>query len=179
MRYLVITAQGTYGPVDSVELSRWAAEGRLSPTTVIEIADTGERISASQVPGLGFRTFQHAPAADGSMIALGRPTGSHPAQPVPPAIVSNYRRPDWEPPLFLPDPTQGKRELQYAFLLALAGPIGATFITYAVLLPLGGVYGGYIAWRRGRVLGVPAMVLSVLSLIASIAIRIYTGLRFG
>src|SRR5438128_1057091 len=106
MRYYVVTANGSFGPADTDQLIEWARDGRIAPHSLLEEEGTGNRLTASTLAGLPFApVLVQAPS-------LPPQVGSG-LQPMPPQVVSNYRRPDWEPPLFLPDPTNGKRELQY------------------------------------------------------------------
>ncbi len=41
-----------YGPADIATLNQWLAEGRVTPQSTLEDAETGERIIANAVPGL-------------------------------------------------------------------------------------------------------------------------------
>ncbi len=51
--YFVVAEGGSkYGPADIDTLKVWAAENRLTPSTMLEDAATGVQIMASQVPGL-------------------------------------------------------------------------------------------------------------------------------
>lgn len=182
MDYYVVTPSGLYGPADFAQLAQWALEGRIAPHTELEEERTGRRVPASTLSGIRFTTFQQTPSATGSIAIspYSPPSQNLPSmKPIPPGVVSNYRRPGWQPPLFLYDESRGRRELRYAFLLALAAPIGAIFLAYALLLPLGGMYGGFTAWKRGRKLGILAMAVSLVSLLASVAIRIYASLNLG
>jgi hypothetical protein len=54
MTYHVIGPDGNrYGPADLATLNQWAAEGRVTPGTMLE-DPSGARIAASSVPGLMF-----------------------------------------------------------------------------------------------------------------------------
>jgi hypothetical protein len=54
MTYHVIGPDGNrYGPADLPTLNQWAAEGRVTPSTMLEDS-SGARIAASSVPGLVF-----------------------------------------------------------------------------------------------------------------------------
>lgn len=51
--YFVVGDGGSkYGPADVETLKQWAAENRLTPTTMLEDAATGVQLQASQVPDL-------------------------------------------------------------------------------------------------------------------------------
>jgi hypothetical protein len=68
MNYYVIAADGQkYGPADVPTLNQWAQEGRLLTTSMLEDASTGERISATSVPGI--------------MFPMGSPAGQNFQQP--------------------------------------------------------------------------------------------------
>ncbi|MBS1701447.1 MAG: DUF4339 domain-containing protein [Armatimonadetes bacterium] len=55
MNYFVIGNDGQkYGPADIATLNQWAQEGRLTPTTMLEDAATGQQTMASQMPGISF-----------------------------------------------------------------------------------------------------------------------------
>ncbi|MBS1726867.1 MAG: hypothetical protein JST51_09115 [Armatimonadetes bacterium] len=55
MNYFVIGNDGQkYGPADISTLNQWAQEGRLTPTSMLEDATTGQQTMASQMPGISF-----------------------------------------------------------------------------------------------------------------------------
>lgn len=56
MSYFVVdTNTGQkYGPADVDVLNQWIAEGRVTPQTVLEDADTGSQIGAGAIAGLNF-----------------------------------------------------------------------------------------------------------------------------
>lgn len=52
-RYYVIGVDGTrYGPADVHVLNLWAAEGRVTPSTLLEVEGNGRQVPAARVPGL-------------------------------------------------------------------------------------------------------------------------------
>ncbi|MCE9558104.1 MAG: DUF4339 domain-containing protein [Armatimonadetes bacterium] len=64
MNYFVIMPDGQkYGPANVDTLTQWANEGRLQPTTLVEIEGTGQQMMASSVLGI----IWPAPAAPGPM----------------------------------------------------------------------------------------------------------------
>ena len=64
MNYFVIMPDGQkYGPANVDTLTQWANEGRLQPTTIVEIEGTGQQMMASSVLGI----IWPAPAAPGPM----------------------------------------------------------------------------------------------------------------
>ena len=54
-RYFVVMPDGQrYGPATLPHLADWVREGRVLPDTVLEEAQTGQRLYASQISGLPF-----------------------------------------------------------------------------------------------------------------------------
>jgi hypothetical protein len=71
MQYYVIGADGNrYGPGDMQTLRQWVAESRLTPQTMLEDFDTGQRVPASTIGALfegqqvyhPMASYQEAPA---------------------------------------------------------------------------------------------------------------------
>jgi hypothetical protein len=170
MRYFVLTQTGRYGPADIAQLSQWAGEGRISPETMLE-DETGVHVKAGSVAGLMFSTFQDVPAAGNVVPAAPKTSSSAGSQPIPPSIVSNYRRPDYEPPLFLEHEVDGRRELLYSFLLAIAAPFISLIHIYGIAMAFGGVYCAIVAIRRGRALGFLSLALSILAVPAAFLLQ--------
>jgi hypothetical protein len=53
MQYYVVGPDGNkYGPADVPTLKAWIAENRIGPDSMLEDFNTGQRMPASQVPGL-------------------------------------------------------------------------------------------------------------------------------
>jgi hypothetical protein len=52
MYYVVLPDGQKFGPADLRTLNQWATEGRILATSVIEDAQTGQRLHASSMPGL-------------------------------------------------------------------------------------------------------------------------------
>src|SRR6478672_6495405 len=53
MQYYVIGPDGNkYGPADVPTLTTWITENRLTPQSMLEDFNTGQRVPASSVPGL-------------------------------------------------------------------------------------------------------------------------------
>jgi hypothetical protein len=172
MRYLVITKSGMYGPANEAELTIWAEEGRLAPSTVLEEEGTGRRSQASDVVAAAFTTFRSSPQSS-RVVSGGNPSqpSSSQMQPIPPQMVSNYYRPGQEPPLFLGDVMDGKRELRYSFLLAVAGPIIALVSFYGIAMALGGVYVASLAIKRGRKLAFVSLILNIIAIPAALIVH--------
>ncbi|HVT11621.1 MAG TPA: hypothetical protein VHE55_05095 [Fimbriimonadaceae bacterium] len=175
MRYYVVTQSGSFGPADIGQIEQWSREGRVAPSTILEEEGSGRRILASSLPGLTFTTFQHAPQSGPLATPFSEPNLPQPLppQPIPPQMVSNYLRPGAEPPLFLPDASDGKRELTYSFLFALLSPVIALFMIYGVAMAIGGMYCASLAIRRGQKLG----ILSIFLNLAAFALALF--LHFG
>jgi hypothetical protein len=53
MKYFAIFVDGNkYGPVDVDTLTQWAAENRISRSTMLEEEGTGRQFSAAEIPGI-------------------------------------------------------------------------------------------------------------------------------
>lgn len=178
MRYFVLTQGGLYGPAEIGQIQQWAQEGRLDASTVLEEEGSRRRIMASSLPGLSFTTFQNAPS--GSPVVAPAPIPQSPPgeamKPNPPQLVSNYRRPDYVPPLFLAKEVDGKRELLYSFIFAAAAPVIALLFIYGIAMAIGGVYCAALAIQRGQKLGVLSLVLNLVAL--PLALYLHFGLRW-
>lgn len=176
MRYFVVSQNGLFGPADAVQIAQWAREGRVGADTVLREESTGKELAASSLPGIAFNTFQQIPG--GVVVPAPSPssmTSVNNSQPIPPNIVSNYRRPDYEPPLFLDSVVDGKRELLYSFLLAVGAPIIALIHIYGIFMALGGVYCAVIAIRRGRNLAFLSLILSLVAIPAALILHFGFG----
>lgn len=68
MRYFVIGANGElYGPADIPTLNQWIAEGRLTPTSMIQEEFGGARFAASMLTELNFNaSYPRGAAASGA-----------------------------------------------------------------------------------------------------------------
>ncbi|MFI5385603.1 MAG: hypothetical protein ACHQ50_05715 [Fimbriimonadales bacterium] len=181
MRYLIVTSAGLYGPADLAQLAQWAGEGRVAPSTILEEEGTGNRLSASSLAGLSFTTFQQTPVATNVVAATPTQqpmanTPIAPMKPIPPQVVSNYRRPDYQAPLFLAKELDGRRELLYSFILAFAAPVVALIHIYGIGMAFGGIYCGVIALKRGKRLGALSLALSILAVPA--ALFLHFGLHW-
>lgn len=158
MRYYAVTPHGRFGPADEARLAEWAREGRILPSTILEEEGSGRRTEAGSTLGLTFTAF----TAPGVASPLPSPLPPNPTPP-PPSLVSPYRRPDWQPPLFLAR-EKTRKELALAFVFALLGPVVAIFTIYGVGMSAGSIYCALVAMRQGYRLGVVGLVLGILSL---------------
>lgn len=178
MRYFVLTQGGLYGPAEIGQIRQWAAEGRVDASTVLEEEGSRRRIMASSLPGLSFTTFRQAPSAN-PIVAPAQSSPAQPGgamQPNPPQLVSNYRRLDYVPPLFLAREVDGKRELLYSFIFAVAAPVIALVFIYGIAMAIGGIYCAARAVQRGQKLGVLSLVLNLVAL--PLALYLHFGLRW-
>jgi hypothetical protein len=128
------------------------------------------------LPGMSFSTFRQVPAGSNIVTPLPAAPPTPSMEPLPPQVVSNYRRPDYEPPLFLAGEVDGRRELLYSFLLAFAAPIVAYVHIYGLAMVFGGIYCSVVAIQRGRKLAILALVLNILAVPA--AFLLYIGLSW-
>ncbi|MBX3096295.1 MAG: DUF4339 domain-containing protein [Fimbriimonadaceae bacterium] len=96
MNYWVVAADGNkYGPADLNVLNEWAAQGRLTADTILEVVGTGERLHARDIPNLALPIPPSQPA----------PQPSVPTQnPSTPAAPSSHRPYDPHDPLSQPTP---------------------------------------------------------------------------
>lgn len=61
--YFVVLPDGQkFGPADLNLLNQWVAEGRVLPNSMLEDAQTGQRMPATSVPGLQVATMQQPPS---------------------------------------------------------------------------------------------------------------------
>lgn len=155
-RYFVVGMDGTrYGPADVQVLNVWAAEGRVTPNTLLEAEGDGRQVPASQVPGL--TALRSVPQADDPY--------AHPSYSLQPQNGSQG----------------GYQEIQIAWVLgALSLAAGLGIILCSPIGAVGGVIAGIFginfsgkAERAGnpkaknaRVLNIVGLVLSCLHLIA-------------
>src|SRR4051812_43227507 len=90
MQYYVIGPDGAkYGPGDVPTLKAWAADNRLSPQTILEDVNTGQRLPAQQVQGI-FDTSATATAQPGTMGPVG--SEQHIYQNAPNMAPGSYPR---------------------------------------------------------------------------------------
>ncbi|MBL8087298.1 MAG: hypothetical protein JNM85_04405 [Chthonomonas sp.] len=104
-KFFVVMPDGQkYGPAEVDMLTQWAAEGRLTHQSILESADTGQRLPAGSVQGILFLDAPSGPAAPPQQPRPFSSPGvpSHPQSnpyenPIPPAGFSQppspYARP--------------------------------------------------------------------------------------
>ncbi len=151
MNYFVVdqTSGQKYGPADLATLNQWVVEGRVTPTTMLEDAATGQQVLASSVPGL----------------SLGVPPTAAP----PPAAA----------PVANPYPRQFEQAPGLPVSSEQSGLITASYILSAVGLcvcPIafsgGAIACAVIAKNRGDQRGQTAMIVGIVSLVAGIIIGV-------
>jgi hypothetical protein len=79
-RYIVVLPNGErYGPATVAVLAQWVAEGRVLPSTLVEIEGSGQVMTAATVPGIDFSQ---------SRPPVGSPTPATDARWLPPVSLS-------------------------------------------------------------------------------------------
>ena len=151
----MVGTDGTlYGPAEMTMLNVWAAEGRVTPSTMLEEEGTGRRVLASQLPGLATR-------------------------PVPGA-TDPYAHPMYQASLFPAGSTStAPRDLQVAWALgwiSLAGGLGVLCLSlgsaggavagaFGIVLANKAMLAGLTAGRNARTLCIIGVVLCALRLL--------------
>lgn len=154
----MVGTDGTlYGPAEMTVLSVWAAEGRVTPATMLEEEGTGQRLLASHVPGLATRH-------------------------VAPGTPDPYAHPSYHSSL---SPTSSgstcARDLQVAWALgalSLAGGVGilctpigsvggAVAGAFGITMANKALLAGLSAARGARTLNIVGVVLCALQLLAA------------
>jgi hypothetical protein len=140
MNYYVIGDQGQkYGPADVVTLGVWAQQGRLTPSSILEDAQTGQRYNAAQIPGIQFggSPFQNATQGGPYQQSPGyqQPTGNQ--QPGYQQAPSYHQYPRGQ--FGLSD--DGSADVKNAWICGVAG---------LVCCPLVSAYGIYLASNAQR-----------------------------
>ncbi|MCB8932409.1 MAG: DUF4339 domain-containing protein [Fimbriimonadaceae bacterium] len=152
-RYFVIGMDGTrYGPADVHVLNLWAAEGRVTPSTLLELEGDGRQVPAAQVPGLN------------SLRAI-------------PRNEDPYAHPSYSS---TQTPTSGAQETQIAWVLGalslaagigiLCTPIGGIGGIIAGIFGINfaakGERAGHLQAKNARILNIVGLVLSGLHLLS-------------
>lgn len=206
MQYFVIAPDGQkYGPADIATLNQWAVEARLTPTTELEDAATGARLTASNVPGIvfpggggapGFQQPQQpqAPMPQQPYQAPQQPQQPYqqPQQPQQPyqqpggyqqPQQGGYQQPQGpytQPPgSNYPRPgfagDDGSGDLTKAWIF---GAIG--FICCPIIFSVLGIYFAAQAKNKGNPTGQTAMIFCIVSLVVGIGLGIVLNLsRFA
>lgn len=168
--YFVLGEGGAkYGPADVDTLKQWAAENRLSPTSMLEDASTGVQVQASQVPGI------YPPAAPSQPTATQSPyqTSSEPVQN--PYQQNPYSNPNAAYPRHSPDVKEGTPTI------AIVGWVlaGTSLICCPICLGPAAIYCGYKAdqegYKHGKLLMILAAVAIGLGIIIGLGVSAATG----
>jgi len=139
MEYYVIGPDGSkYGPATLETLNKWAAQGRVTATTIIERASDGVRGAASLLPGLAIPAGSTPPAAAPGPASAPPPgvaptavsPGPQAGTPVPPAAGAPQTPPA--------DPS---RQVQFKDVQPAPGTTPPTYGMSAAPGPMGA--GGY------------------------------------
>ncbi len=165
MRYYVATPAGEkFGPADLALLTSWVADQRLFPHSMLEEEGSGNRVQASQVPGLTFATAVAAPMAPMAPPPPGAGYApSAPQQPfVPPAPGEGYLRPGYSPSAVSAD--SGAKEMWLAFGMAVAAPLVGLLLIYGMFIAVAGVGSAWRAYKKGQKWAMLALVLNVIAI---------------
>ena len=163
VQYYVLGSGGQkYGPADAATLTQWASENRLTPTAELENSFSGERVLASQVPGIVF-PIAAAGAGDSAPTQTQQPTGHQPygsqtggqASPYVGAAQSNYPRST--------DGEEGRTLAIISFVLS-----GVTFLCCCMSwinapLAIGAVVTAFIAKSKGTTLAKTATIIAIIA----------------
>ena len=118
--YFVVGEGGQkFGPADVPTLTQWAAENRLTQTTELEDAVSGERVMASQVAGLIF------PMAATGMSGYSGEMMEKTKRPTPSSHMADYPRGER-----YVDPEAGKKEFTTSIVLSVLGPLCCCFLPF-------------------------------------------------
>ena len=154
MNYFVVDQNSgqKYGPADVTTLNQWIVEGRVTPSTMLEDATTGQQMLASTVPGL----------------SLGTPPSSAPQQtfsPPPTAPVANPYPRQFEQAPGLPASGQESGLITASYILSV---IGLCFCPIA--FSGGAIACAVVAKNRGDQRGQTAMIVGIASLVIGMAV---------
>jgi len=163
VQYYVLGIGGQkYGPADAATLTQWASENRLSPTAELENSFSGERVLASQVPGIVFPVAS-AGAGSSAPTQTQQPSGQQPygsqtggqASPYVGAGQSNYPRSS--------DGEDGRTLAIVSFVLS-----GATFLCCCMSwinapLAISAVVTAFIAKSKGTALAKSATIIAIIA----------------
>ena len=162
MQYYVIGPDGNkYGPADVPTLKQWIAENRLTPQSMVEDFNSGQRMPASSVPGL-FEAGQTATATPTPGPSMG---AASPYSQVPTPGGPGYYNPQGSY-------DNGQSELTLAWVFSVIG---------VVLCGCGWIFGPLGIWKANeaaakgnpnaqgpKILGIVATVIGVLLVVARI-----------
>jgi hypothetical protein len=167
--YFVVLPDGQkFGPADVRLLNQWISEGRVLSTTVLEDAQTGQRLTAGTVPGL--TVAQAAPSPQFPPAGMSAP---------PPANYSHYPRGG-----AISGADNGQNDLTLAYVFAAIGLVmclGGGFMcsVVGIVFPILGLVYAKKAEDKGNPSANSAKILSWIALALQIAGMILGGAVFG
>ncbi|MBI1331712.1 MAG: hypothetical protein GC165_02415 [Armatimonadetes bacterium] len=142
MNYFVIGNDGQkYGPADIATLNQWAQEGRLTPTTMLEDAATGQQTMASQMPGISFPV----------------------AAPGAPSYGPTYQAGNFTPGGMMDD---GSGDITKVWIFSVLAIIPCCPLIFGILA----IVFASNAQKKGHPQGQTAMIIAVVALIVGIGI---------
>lgn len=172
--YFVIGEGGAkYGPADAATLKQWAAENRLTPTSMLEDATTGVQMQASQVPDI------FPPAAPPSAAASGSPYQSPGGLPSSGGAQYQQQNPYSTPNAGYPRQSQMGDDKPPT--IAVVGWIlaGVSLLCCPICLAPAAIYCGYKAdqegYKHGKTLMICAAVALVLGTVIGLGISAASG----
>ena len=172
MAYFVVMPDGQkYGPAETDLLNNWIQEGRLSANTILEDAQTGQRVAAGTVPGLNFAFAQPSPPPP---TGTPRPFGS-PEIPT----EQNYNVPPSYSPYarhMMPGYNEeANKNVTYSWISAVAA-----FVCCPIIPPILGITFANKAKAMGHPSAQPAyivnlviLILQILGLVAYLAVVVF------
>ncbi|MBC8064497.1 MAG: hypothetical protein H7Y17_06690 [Chlorobia bacterium] len=166
--YFVVLPDGQkFGPADVNLLNQWVAEGRVLANTMLEDAQSGQRLPASSLPGL--------------QVATAQPPGPYPAPGTmnPPQQYGGYYRGG---PAAVGDSGQNDLTLAYVFaslglVMCLGGGLCGGCGLVGIVFPILGLVYAKKAEDKGnpgangaRIMSWVALALQIVGLVFSFAI---------
>lgn len=181
MYYVIGEGGSKYGPADAATLKQWAAENRLTPTSMLEDATTGVQMQASQVPDIFPPAAPPGGAAPGSPYqSPGSPYSSPGAQPGAQPGGSPYQQNPYSNqgsnyPRGGPATTEGTPTI------AIVGWIlaGCSLLCCPICLGPAAIYCGWKAdqegYKHGKTLMICAAVAIALGVVIGIVLNVAVG----
>jgi len=155
MQYYVIGPDGNkYGPADVPTLKSWIAENRLTPDSMVEDFNTGQRMKASAVPGL----FEGMTATATAGPSMGPATGTMYQNPPTPGTMYN-------PNAVAGD--SGQSDLTLAWVFGVLG-----IICCPILFCLLGLWKAQQAEQKGNPGAKAAKIFNIVVLVVMIGVNV-------
>lgn len=157
MQYFVVAPDGMkYGPADSETLKQWVAENRLDRNTLLEEADTRQRLRAESLAGL-----------------FPQPEPEPVAAPEPPLVFENASVPPVADYPRVTSADSGGRELTKAWIWTLVG------VLIPLILPSIGLSYANKAIAMGNEEAHGARIFAITVLVAQIVVILVVGAIVG